>query len=915
MFGLPPFDQEPINTQSPPPNPDGPRPIPCSPAKDTPIARTENGAKDGFDPKDAKSRNIRYAREMKRWCVGPMPVEEFLDEFLPPAPKGKGARAMPSCKGAFNRVPMVPKDEQAIYEKLIPAINYKKRCPSLNFVDTSTRSESSGLGSLRPDICAYDSSSLDVLERELMENPYTSDGKKRKIPAHFGYVELFIDVKKNEERDPFVDPLYEDDEGICSETNFFVQHESSKIRKKTEEDIGRIVSYAAEACARQHRMFYFSVSIHGHHARLIRWDRAGAVVSRSFNYRQNPELFCKFLWRFGHANPTQHGYDPTVAVASEKDEEDFKAAISAHVAFQLDVTGDELEEAVGRHYQKERVAKVDVVSGDHRGSPMIEQYLISRPVMSPSSVAGRSTRGYWAVKVGSLEMAFLKDAWRIDVDRMEQEGAILRHLNASGVKNISDLYCHGDVPIDIEDLREEILPQCTRTDEFVCAEWACNGGRKIRVTKHVHYRLLLKAVGYSLRDFKGTREMFEATQDAYEALIDAHEKCNRLHRDISLNNVILVRDPETGRRRGILIDWEVSTVADNGTARDYNRSGTWAFMSADALNPGAQFRHSIKDDMESMLYVVLYCCVRWLPHNKLGKLGQRMHMFFDQYDIEVDDTMVGGTNKNCEKVCRYFTRIFVFENVQTQTWITKAFNYLAPFGAAWPPFGATTPQDYKGKWTPKSFESLWTKICKEELPEDDRVVHDVSDVNEGKNDRYEGTLSTKAVLTRTEALIRGQKPNGKSAKSRAHHGPIGDNAVAVPSRHRQQELMIAEPGLSRKRKFHDTDDDPTEAIAAEASELPQNEPSRGRAEAQGEPNGKKPRRGRSKRVPGAAPERHSERLASKAKNDGVGIVTRSKSVPRRTSSHNAPSGQNGAAGRGIATRASTRLRKVSIKGQ
>ncbi|KAH8115715.1 hypothetical protein DFH11DRAFT_1301239 [Phellopilus nigrolimitatus] len=509
-----------------------------------------------------------------------------------------------------------------------------------------------------------------------MENPYTSDGKKQKIPAHFGYAELFIDVKKNEEQDPFVDPLYED-EGICSETNFFVQHESSKIRKKTEEDIGQIVSYATEACARQHRMFYFSVSIHGHHARFIRWDRAGAVVTRSFNYRQNPKLLCDFLWRFGFANPAQRGYDSTVSVASEKDEQDFKTTVTAHVALQLDLDGDKLEEAVGQHYQQKKVVKVDVVNKDEHNSLMIEQYLISRPVMSPLSMANSSTRGYWAVKVGSLEMAFLKDTWRIDVKGREKEGTILERLIVNGARHISDLFCHGDVPVDIERVREEVYreresaakkasekeaimmeenaakhtaikdleameldgqtvdpgksantcqgatsgtveggearvadlnrssviqdededgrsdeqtkddtdqsnnqprdfinyAQCTRTDEFAHSPWACNGGRMVKVVKHTHYRLLMKAVGYPLQEFTGTRELFDATLNAFEALTDAHEICNMLHRDISLNNVILVKDPATGRRRGILIDWELSTVADsNGEARDHNRS-------------------------------------------------------------------------------------------------------------------------------------------------------------------------------------------------------------------------------------------------------------------------------------------------------------------------------------------------------
>ncbi|KAH8115737.1 hypothetical protein DFH11DRAFT_1507405, partial [Phellopilus nigrolimitatus] len=714
---IPPSDRELRNPRSLP----KPRVLNAVPsaAKNTPLARTEYSAEGSFDPKDAKGRNIRYAREMKRWCVGPMPVEEFLDEFLPPAPKGKGVRVMPSCKGAFNRIPVDPKDEQAIYEKLIPAINYKKRCPSLNFVDTSTRSELSSLGALKPDICAYDSSALDVLERELTENPYTSDRKKQKIPAHFGYAELFIEVKKNEERDPFVDPLYKDDEGICSETNFFVQHESSEIRKKTEEDIGQIVSYATEACARQHRMFYFSVSIHGHHARFIRWDRAGAVVTRSFNYRQNPKLLCDFLWRFGFANPAQRGYDPTVSVASEKNEQDFKTTIAAHVALQLDLDGDKLEEAVGQHYQQKKVVKVDVVNKDEHNSPMIEQYLISRPVMSPLSMANSSTRGYWAVKVGSLEMAFLKDTWRIDVKGREKEGTILERLNVNGARHISDLFCHGDVPVDIERVREEVFPQCTRTDEFAHSPWACNGGRMVKVTKHIHYRLLLKAVGYPLQEFTGTRELFDATLDAFEALTDAHEICNMLHRDISLNNVILVKDPATGRRRGILIDWALSTVADrNGDARDYNRSGTWAFMSAESLDARANFRHLIKDDMESMLYVVLYCCVRWLPHNEVDLLGHRMHRFFDQYEIGNNGALVGGDAKTSQMVRGTFTRDFIFNNAHVQSWINTAYSYLYPISTS-------TPDKFEGKWTPESFKQLWIDTCREKLPDNDRVNHKI----------------------------------------------------------------------------------------------------------------------------------------------------------------------------------------------
>ncbi|KAH8104246.1 hypothetical protein DFH11DRAFT_165782 [Phellopilus nigrolimitatus] len=111
---------------------------------------------------------------------------------------------------------------------------------------------------------------------------------------------------------------------------------------------------------------------------------------------------------------------------------------------------------------------------------------------------------------------------------------------------------------------------------------------------------------------------------------------------------------------------------------------TWAFMSADALNPGVGFRHQISDDMESMLYVVLYCCVRWLPHNDVESFGRKVCRLFDQHYSDGDGSIVGGDSKNSQKVkkvTRFFTRNILFDNVHTQSWINKASSYLAPSGS------------------------------------------------------------------------------------------------------------------------------------------------------------------------------------------------------------------------------------------
>lgn len=87
---------------------------------------------------------------------------------------------------------------------------------------------------------------------------------------------------------------------------------------------------------------------------------------------------------------------------------------------------------------------------DYKG---VQYFLVSVPVSAPLTVATRGTRGYWAVKVPNIKLreadyviAFLKDTWRINVGGMEIEGEVIIEMIEAGVKFISDIFCHGDVP-------------------------------------------------------------------------------------------------------------------------------------------------------------------------------------------------------------------------------------------------------------------------------------------------------------------------------------------------------------------------------------------------------------------------------------------------------------------------------------
>ncbi|KAH8118265.1 hypothetical protein DFH11DRAFT_659358 [Phellopilus nigrolimitatus] len=799
--------------------------LPPPPFQDSPVTKNES-SKNNLQPQDAQSRYMRLGDELRDWCVGPMPVSQFLDAFLPDQPRG-----MPSPVKAFKDVPSAPTDGKEVHEPLVKAFNYasKKasRCPGVRFVNTSNLPEHpSKFGS--PKICAYESSSLGLVERD-----------DTKIPAHFGYMLLFVEVKAN--HDFFLDPPEGADP---KEHPFILDHIGDEnTLKKAKRALGQNVAYAIDICKRQHRSFCFSISVSGSRIRFLRWDRAGVIVSRSFDCHTQPKLLCQFLWRFGRATDVQRGFDTTIFPTSEAQEMLFKSVVTAHVKKELELDGDKLEEAVSRHYQAERVLRVKVYADEHTH----RDFLISRPIILPESMASRGTRGYWAVDAKTGKIAFLKDVWRTAVFGMNREGSIIRYLKGKKVRNIPEVLFHGDVPdsdvgdevtadndVEMQDIVEEdpdnaddkndtpgtpnedeakgewdgwegdvsraTDAQCTRTQEYLHATWACiPEDREMKVTPHVHYRLALKEVGYGLEEFNGTHELLLCTQDAYFAILDAKRLADTLHRDISMNNIILVRCAD-GRRRGILIDWELSCKTSNdGKARDHWRSGTWAFMSVKALGRSFDFRHSIQDDLESIIYVVFYGGLRYLPHNTSMLLSDFMNNFFNQRDKLPDDgTVMGGVGKAANKNSRYYSRFVVFKTASLQKWLDGAFDLL----------------DFESEEQWEDIDSLgklWAlALSDENLPTADRVVHEIprNIVTEALDDAT--TISTRVPSAQVAETNHVQSRRKRKAADLHISGRDGPNSkrmkasAAIDKQPGRRAEQIRPSGPSKGATFRNT---------------------------------------------------------------------------------------------------------------
>ena len=405
--------------------------------------------------------------------------------------------------------------------------------------------------------------------------------------SNFGFADVLFEVSESVEDDPYRDPSTE------SKPDYVFIPNKADRPEATDKALGQMASYVAAVCARQYRTHCFTVSIYGPTARIIRWDRAGAMVSCAFDYLKQPRWLKEFARRYSQAGDAQRGYDMTATRASEAEEDIFVEAVKRHVKSQLLLKDEEeIEKHVEEHYEKDRVYKLSIFPQDpptrtrpeifshatkeipknapaheaHSGedstatprsmaSTLVEgesdtaqallsvsrkyaseqYFLVSRPVMAPTRAAtGKSTRGYWAVKLpdaaaGESEhsICFLKDVWRKNTPgmRMKVEGEFMVGMVEDGVRYISDIFCHGDLPSAERDTAQE-----TETQNCIREDWNCNKNMSRRFLSQLkHYRIAFIEVGYPLSTLSGTKELMHGTLTAFYGKFLS--VCNSIDRD------------------------------------------------------------------------------------------------------------------------------------------------------------------------------------------------------------------------------------------------------------------------------------------------------------------------------------------------------------------------------------------------
>ncbi|KAI0700462.1 hypothetical protein BC835DRAFT_1412055 [Cytidiella melzeri] len=397
---------------------------------------------------------------------------------------------------------------------------------------------------------------------------YSKHARLRSLADDWAAIEMFISISPT---DPF-----------------FNYNKISRRPVATSDALYTVIDCVNALLSRQHRECIYSVCLFDSHARIARWDHAGVLITTPFDYVKEPQPFVEFLSLFDELfDQAISGRDRTATLATHSESLDLTNAFKDYFR---KVQAEELPLIPDAHSTLDAeypVYKLRIVSEIPNGTFM--DILVRRPIYETTPLSRFCTRGYIGYHVQGKNLVFVKDVWPVMEDDNNEVKAYAR-LTEFGVPHIPLTHFAGVVK------NENGLKQSTQTQNH---EKFTRGGQR-RILEQTHVRIVQELL-FPLERAKNTKTVVTAVRDALVALNAAFTTAKLIHGDISLNNIMV-----TAEGRGVLGDWD---RAFRVSADHQQRGGTWLFQSVYSSTNPPPGKYSLRDDVESMLWVLVYIVV------------------------------------------------------------------------------------------------------------------------------------------------------------------------------------------------------------------------------------------------------------------------------------------------------------------
>ncbi|KAF8632530.1 hypothetical protein AX17_004816 [Amanita inopinata Kibby_2008] len=438
--------------------------------------------------------------------------------------------------------------------------------------------------------------------------------------------------------------------------------------------LGQITRHATAHVAAQFRTHIFMVLIFSQYARLLRWDRAGVIVTKKFSFG-SPSI-AEFYWRYCHATSEKRGHDISVSEGLGD--------------FEMDPAY--IRRTLGLPFNC-RLCRLSL-------GPGYDVYVFGTPstYMGAYSPTGRSTRVFKAICLQNNQIVCIKDTWRIASNGYKAEHLIHEKLKAADVQYIPRLKEAAD-----------ILDHGTGAHLVANGDWVTSKPWALR-TFH-HYRMVFLDIGRKLWCFKTKKDYVTAMRDAHQ---QAYYKAHILHYDISARNILI-----TENGGGMLIDWDLCKDMNEPTTGSGRRS-TWRFISARLLadpedNDDPTPIPDHLDDLESFYHVLIWIALKFAA-NQL-KPAQLRHTLDFIYDQDKRGIFRGGYGKHAEFGISSYVRDAHLKNPPL-VWLTHQLRRLLSVRY----FECTRPRDFELMQKLDSRDGMM-KVFDEALLRSDWEIH------------------------------------------------------------------------------------------------------------------------------------------------------------------------------------------------
>ncbi|KAK3364743.1 hypothetical protein B0T24DRAFT_418960 [Lasiosphaeria ovina] len=360
-----------------------------------------------------------------------------------------------------------------------------------------------------------------------------------------------------------------------------------------------LATYAREVLAAQDtRRFVLGFTICGSFMRIWVFDRLGGIASEKFDINKDGLQFVSTVLGFLWMNEEELGFDPTIMTAN----------------------GERFIE-IERDGLKERV-------------------IIDRVIQRVRCIAGRASTCWKAHPEGYRQIPLvIKDSWQCP--ERDEEGDLLREATGKGVANMARYYYHTTVQVNgtDDDVRSNIRKGLDIPKQSVVSpSKRSNSASLIKadddmVSNRVHRRIILRDYGKSIYKASSRAALLAGLEGCIEGHESLYNKAGLLHRDISINNLMINEDVDNPSWSSFLIDLDLAArVQPEGASGAKSKVGTRAFMAIGVLL-GEQ--HSFMHDLESFFWVLCWLCIHYDAQGRFKPTEYDCLNYFD------DDSLAG----------------------------------------------------------------------------------------------------------------------------------------------------------------------------------------------------------------------------------------------------------------------------------